>query len=72
MYIGEMPTKNRFVKDLKMNRIVIGFVASFCKKAEILYGRSQMIRASIKQEISPKKLYTSILSDLPTKPETEL
>ena len=49
-----MPTKNIFAKNLKMKLAVIGFI---CKKAEVLYGRSLNIKASIKQEFSSVQHY---------------
>ena len=52
-----MPTKNIFAKNLKTESEVIDFIASFCKKAEMLYRRSLNIKASIKQEISPVQHY---------------
>ena len=52
-----MPTKNIFAKNLKTEPAVIDFVTFFCKKAEMLYGQSLNIKASIEQEISPVQHY---------------
>ena len=52
-----MPTKNIFAKNLKMELAVIGFITPFCKKAEMLYGRSLNIKASIKQEFNSVQHY---------------
>ena len=49
-----MPTKNIFAKNLKMELVMIGFI---CKKAEMLYGRSLNIKASIKQEFNSVQHY---------------
>ena len=52
-----MPTKNTFAKNLKTDLAVIGLATPFCKKAEVLYGRSLNIKASIKQEFSSVQHY---------------
>ena len=52
-----MPTKNIFAKNQKTEPAVIDFVTLFCKKAEMLYGRSLNIKASIEQEISSVQHY---------------